>query len=266
MKDFLKFEDVIYKNFARVITEKFVKLRYGIASCLKKSCNKGDEIRYELLNWQLKKDCYELTSEVKARENRVIRLPKSSVLLVADFTGECAAETILWTTESGPTSPAFSAEDSLVTYVSNLVEGTYVFKVTVTDTNADEYSDLVVIKVNAACGVVTGPQIFWGYFAEDPFATIEVSGTTALQFNREQVDPTGIYSELEFSSSAIDTYVVLKEPTANTTKTTWYNSVLNSGTIPDQVFRTPFVVGDFRYYVSREPIQLPSNNTKITFE
>jgi hypothetical protein len=46
-------------------------------------------------------------------------------------------------------------------------------------------------------------------------------------------------------------YHVYKHPTSWGEANTWFNTALNNGQIPDQVFRTLIVIGDYRYIVSR---------------
>lgn len=102
-------------------------------------------------------------------------------------------------------------------------------------------------------------KIYWGFFTEDPTSIIQDAD---LQFNR-------IFNNnslnLDFTLDANDKYLVYKEPIAITEKNTWFNTSFNFGTIPDQVFKAPLTIGNFRYYISRNPVFLPNTDTKIDF-
>ncbi|HEU4472161.1 MAG TPA: T9SS type A sorting domain-containing protein [Flavisolibacter sp.] len=94
---------------------------------------------------------------VNAGTDKTITLPVSSIAMTAsasDADGSIAS--YAWTKLSGPTSFAFSSASVLNPTISTLVQGSYVFRLTVTDNAGATRSDDVAIVVNPAV-VVTPP-------------------------------------------------------------------------------------------------------------
>ncbi len=104
-------------------------------------------------------------------------------------------------------------------------------------------------------------NIQWGYFATDP--TTGVDGRT-MQFNNNFAFNTNGYS-LNFTIAGDQQYLVVKEDISQPVKSTWFNTNFNYGVVPDQVFKTPIIIGSFRYYISRIPVVLDSNTYVISF-
>lgn len=104
-------------------------------------------------------------------------------------------------------------------------------------------------------------NIYWGFFNSDPINNIS---TLSFQFQK-QVELSSDMFLLNFTQASNNTFLVLKEPISQTIKTTWYNTNFNYGIIPDQVFRAPIIEGEFRYYISRNPVLLQDINTSIRF-
>lgn len=64
-------------------------------------------------------------------------------------------------------------------------------------------------------------------------------------------------------------YLVIRIPSSQTDRTTWYNNTLNNGTIPDLVFREFITFGGYDYYLTRPQLGgggyvLPSDALTIT--
>lgn len=84
-----------------------------------------------------------------AGEDVVIHLPENSLELQGvgnDSDGAIAAYG--WSVESGPNSPTISNADSATVFVTDLIAGTYLFRLTVTDNNGATASDEVIVIVN----------------------------------------------------------------------------------------------------------------------
>ncbi|MBS1611158.1 MAG: hypothetical protein JSS70_20880, partial [Bacteroidetes bacterium] len=85
-----------------------------------------------------------------AGANKTITLPTNSVSL--DGSGSMDADgsitSYAWTKTSGPSQGSISNASSATTTATNLVQGTYVFKLTVTDNSNATGSDSIVITVN----------------------------------------------------------------------------------------------------------------------
>ena len=103
--------------------------------------------------------------------------------------------------------------------------------------------------------------VYWGYSISDPINNLE---SITYQFQKQVEATTDMYL-LDFTQLANNTFLIYKEPVSIPVKTEWYNTNFNYGVIPDQVFRAPVVIGEFRYYVSRNPVLLQNSNTKIRF-
>lgn len=100
------------------------------------------------------------------------------------------------------------------------------------------------------------------YTPNDPF----VNNTTAIVMVNPFTVTTLHNSDISFNlpSAAADNYWVVKVPSAEIIKTTWYHNTLNSGTIPDAVIRAAFTVSGFTYYVTRSTFGLdPSSSIQL---
>lgn len=264
MKNFIPDKLEIIKDYTDSIDRKFRQLRYGIKACAKDCCNDLYDIRYDLLNWQLNADVYNSMISLSAGIDQRIKLPTTTATLTAVFNGSDPAETILWTQLSGDPTTIVTA-DALITEITGLSNiGAYEFKVTVITQGGLVLTDSVKITISAADP--TTDVIEWGYSLSNPYASIYDGNPFSFQFQMDYYPGTNVFTELDFTDSANEKYLVLKEPIASAAKTTWFNTAFNFGSIPDQVFRTPITLSGYRYYVSRAPVFLSVGTTKITFE
>lgn len=88
---------------------------------------------------------------VNAGSNKSITLPTNSTGLSGSATdADGTISSYKWTQASGPNTASFSASTSASCTVSNMVAGTYSFKLTVTDNKAATASSTVSVSVNAA--------------------------------------------------------------------------------------------------------------------
>lgn len=86
-----------------------------------------------------------------AGSNRTITLPTNSTTLSGSGTDSDGTITAYrWTQLSGPNTASFTAATAASTGVSNLVEGSYVFRLTVTDNSGARDADDVTVTVNPA--------------------------------------------------------------------------------------------------------------------
>jgi gliding motility-associated-like protein len=84
-----------------------------------------------------------------AGQNQTLILPINSTSLVgAAFDPDGTVTTYAWTKVSGPASSSIVSPSNQVTALNSLVQGTYVFRLTVTDNGGTTGSDEVTITVN----------------------------------------------------------------------------------------------------------------------
>jgi hypothetical protein len=101
-------------------------------------------------------------------------LPVNNVTLSGSGTdSDGAIATYAWTKVSGPTGEVLNAPNGAVTSVSGLVQGVYVFRLTVTDNDGAMASDEVNITVNAASNKTPAANA-----GSDAAITLPVTGTT----------------------------------------------------------------------------------------
>jgi len=89
---------------------------------------------------------------VSAGGNQTIQLPANTATLTGSGTGTNGAtiSTYAWTQTSGPNTAGITTAGSAGTTVTGLIQGTYVFKLTVTDNHGLTNSATVSVTVNAA--------------------------------------------------------------------------------------------------------------------
>lgn len=95
---------------------------------------------------------------VNAGSNKSITLPTNSTGLSGSATdADGTISSYKWTQASGPNTATFSGTTTAAVTVSNLVAGTYSFKLTATDNKAATASSTVSVTVNAATATNVAP-------------------------------------------------------------------------------------------------------------
>lgn len=85
----------------------------------------------------------------KAGKDQTLQSPVSTVTLAGTASdNDGSVKRIAWTKVSGPGSPKIATPAVATTKISNLIIGTYQFKITVTDNNGAATSDVVKVIVN----------------------------------------------------------------------------------------------------------------------
>ncbi len=141
-----------------------------------------------------------------AGSNLAITLPSNSVTLTG--TGSDPDGTIasyLWNKQSGPAEGTITSPSSATTTVTGLVQGSYVFRLTVTDDKGASASSNVTVTVNAAAN-----QVPTANAGPDQTITLPVTSVT-LNGSGHDVDGSITYSwaklsgpsEVSFSNASI---------------------------------------------------------------
>ena len=115
---------------------------------------------------------------------------------------------------------------------------------------------------------VTVTASLFGYFSvgtTDYFAALN-GGVDAVPYNGTFV--INHLSPLTVPIGSVgftNLYNVVKYPIGEGIKTTWVNTILNSGQIPDQIYRATVTVGSFLYLITRVPMTVDSTQANIIF-
>jgi hypothetical protein len=128
---------------------------------------------------------------VNAGNDIVLTLPTNSTTLTgsgADADGTVANYS--WNRLSGPSTFTISSANTAVTTLSNLVQGIYVFRLTVTDNKGATATDNVTITVNAAPPGPNQPPVA----DAGPNQAIALPSTSTTLYGNASFDPDGTIS------------------------------------------------------------------------
>ena len=147
MKDFLSDKVAYYRSFASAMHSIFMQMRYGVKICSSKKDVELASIRKELADWQSRNDCgLESAISVDAGNDTEITLPTSTGTLSGIVLPEnTVIDTIEWTQVSGPSSAIIVSPSELETQVAGLVEGEYVFNLSVTSSLGVTKTDSIIL-------------------------------------------------------------------------------------------------------------------------
>lgn len=104
-----------------------------------------------IYEWYVTGDLENVPPTANAGTDKAIQLPTNNVLLVgseSDIDGGVSSRA--WTQVSGPNTATIVSAGSISTTVTGLIEGTYVFRLTVTDTDSATATDDVTVTVYPA--------------------------------------------------------------------------------------------------------------------
>ncbi len=138
-----------------------------------------------------------------AGAGQTITLPVDSVTLdgSASLPGSGTLTAFSWTKISGPASYSISQATGVTTLVNGLVQGSYTFQLTVTNSTGNKASDTVTILVNAAANKAPVANAGSGKTITLPVNTVTLDGTKSY-------DPDGTivsYSWIQLSGPAAST-------------------------------------------------------------
>lgn len=115
-------------------------------------------------------------------------------------------------------------------------------------------------------GIVPTITISWWYGASSPYATLQ-GGTDNLSYQGSFNITHNIPISVPYPSAATpNMYLVIRVPIGESIKTTWFNTVLNNGNIPDAIFEAalqPAGLPIYTYYVTRVAMSLDGVNPLV---
>lgn len=125
-----------------------------------------------------------------------------------------------------------------------------------------------VTSVSAILTVNVQIVAFAWFGTDDPFPLLN-SGTDNLAYQLSQnIVHNGNITFNYPLAAANNQYQVMKQPTTEKIKTSWFNTINNQGTLDptgDQNWRASIVIGGFRYYITRQAIGLDSTVLSASF-
>ncbi len=190
-----------------------------------------------------------------AGNNIILTLPTKATTLTGKGTDpDGTIASYAWSRVSGPATFTLASPNTATTIVNDLVQGTYVFRLTVTDNDGAIDTDDMTVTVNAAAVPTNRPPIA----KAGPDQAITVNSNSATLNGNTSYDPDGIISSYQWqqiagpgtstfssASAAIITLSNLKEGTYTYRLTVRDNK---NATATDTINVT--VVNNFRSYGS----------------
>lgn len=115
-------------------------------------------------------------------------------------------------------------------------------------------------SANAMLTVTTALLGYW-YVGPVNYYSLLNMGVDNITFNSSFNIVDGQPFQILVSPSSLGNNMnhVYKTPVSQGVKTSWLNTDLNNGNIPDQAFRTNIVIGSWNYEVSRDEISIDAN-------
>lgn len=193
--------------------------------------------------------------QVTVGSTQNIQLPTNSGTLTGSYTvGSYSVVSATWAYFSGPSTYTVSSGGSY----SGLIQGNYSFSYTVTDSNGRTAVGYTAVQV-AAAAIIPVPVV-WGYNASDFSGNL-----TGFTFQFSGTVNPGSNLSLDFTHTADQNFLMVKELASEPIKVSWINTVLNAGTIPDFVYYASTIVGSYRYYYTRNIASVDSLNSIIQY-
>jgi hypothetical protein len=141
------------------------------------------------------------------------------------------------------------------------------------DYDTDNGADFSAVVTNAAGSTnstiatltVQAQTIGHWYIGDTDYFAALSGGTDAITYN----DTFDLVEDTQFSITVLNSllannkYHVYKYPSNFATITTWYNTALNNGQIPDQAFRAVINIGSWNYIVSRTAISFDNGAAMV---
>lgn len=185
---------------------------------------------------------------VDAGPDIVIANPLELVFLGGIVTaGDNPIVTTVWSQVSGPNGASFTNSSDINTGVTGLITGTYVFRLTATDSIGLTASDTMSLNVLPANAVI----YYWNQIGASVPDISDILNSDFVTF------VSGSPAEVPFNDDGIPMYsgiaYLLTEPIKNSWKDkveTW-----NNGTIGSGLFGSYVTVSDYRVSITQYPTQ-----------
>jgi hypothetical protein len=153
---------------------------------------------------------------------------------------------------------------------SNPILGAITTSFTFTNAQLSDSGKTFFLKATNSAGTATSVvavlvvqaqiQAFAWFGPTDPFPALS-GGSDTLAYQVTQTITHNSPITITWPSGAANNqFEVLKVPIGENVKTTWFNTNLNNGTIPDAVYRPVLTLNGFNYYISRVAMSLDSTN------
>jgi hypothetical protein len=155
-------------------------------------------------------------------------------------------------------------------YVSQLVEGLttqyekgdYNSQITILIYDKlDALLGMLFLNIPAPAPPIIAARVDWAYIGTDPSINLT---NVAFQFHKNYAKGSTSLS-LDFTSNANQNYLVVRLPATQAAFNKWFNTPLNQGDIPDQVYQTIQTIGDYQYIYTRDLAFIDPANTIITY-
>lgn len=124
-----------------------------------------------------------------------------------------------------------------------------------------------VSSLPASLTVTTALSAQWWWGPADPYPALSGgSDTLSYQISQSITHNAAIVINYSGQSGAENNqFNVLRYPNTENDKTTWVNTQLNQGSIPDSVMRAILNINGFKYIVSRNAMSLDPSVTTLTY-
>lgn len=195
----------------------------------------------------------EIPPTVTTTGDQSIEIGSGDVIFVATgIPGNSPIVSYLWTQISGPTA-TLSGQTTNTLTVTNYSIGEAVFRVTVTDQNNRTATATDTLTVTGAL-----VEIRWGFFDVEPDLS------TVVFPNSMSVAAGSSEFAIPFGQTATNKFIAWDQPSDETDKNAWFNTVLNYGTVPDAVFKAKVVANGRSRYGTRDIFSFDSSNYNLT--
>lgn len=151
-------------------------------------------------------------------------------------------------------------------YLGNSIAGAISSSYTFPSAQLTDSGKTFFVKVTNAVGFATSNQAtltvtasilgFLYYSSIDPGPTLQSNSDPFSYQSNFSITHNAPLSVPISSAAANNQYLVIKVPSTESAKTTWFNTNLNSGVIPDVVFQSPVTFGGFTYYYTRNSVSM----------